>query len=48
VLQDASDVAIIFPLENIEWEYERFREFTLAVATRCSTILEMKPDHIAS
>lgn len=48
VLQDATDAAIIFPLQNIEWEYERFREFTLAVAAQCSTILKAKPDHTAS
>jgi hypothetical protein len=47
VVKDATDTAIIFPLENIEWEYERFREFTLAVAARCSALLAL-PDHTAS
>jgi hypothetical protein len=44
VIQDATDMAIIFPLQNIEWEYERFRAFTLAVAARCSKILNGRPD----
>jgi hypothetical protein len=48
VLQDATDTAIIFPLQNIEWEYERFREVALAAAARCSTILNARPDRPVS
>src|SRR5262245_20631618 len=44
VVQGGTDTAIVFPLENIEWEYGRFREFTLAVAARSSTILEARQD----
>jgi hypothetical protein len=40
----ATDTAIIFPLDNIEWEYERFRAFLLAVARRCAARLEARPD----
>ena len=45
LLPGATDTAIIFPLENIAWEYERFRGFILAVVTRCSTMLNARPDH---
>jgi hypothetical protein len=48
VLQDATDAAIIFPLQNIEWEYERFRELTLAVAARCSALLGARSDRHVS
>jgi len=44
VLQGATDTAILFPLENIEWEYERFRSFALAVVERCSALLSARPD----
>ena len=32
VIRGAVDMAIVFPLENIEWEYERFRRLMLGVA----------------
>jgi len=44
VIQGATDHAIIFPLENIEWEYERFRHFVLAVARKCMERLADLPD----
>jgi len=44
VIQGTTDSAIIFPLQNIEWEYERFRNFALAVTTKCSDRLEGRPD----
>jgi len=44
VIQGTTDSAIIFPLQNIEWEYERFRDFTLAVIAKCSDRLESRPD----
>ncbi len=44
VIHGATDSAIIFPLQNIEWEYERFRNFALAVTAKCSARLESRPD----
>ena len=44
VLQGATDTAILFPLDNIEWEYERFQSFALAVVARCSELLSARPD----
>jgi len=34
----------VFPLENIEWEYERFRRFVLGVAEKCRARLEARAD----
>jgi hypothetical protein len=44
VIPGATDMAIIFPLQNIEWEYEQFRRFALAVAQKCMARLETRPD----
>jgi hypothetical protein len=44
VIRGAVDMAIVFPLENIEWEYEQFRRLMLGVAGKCRARLEMRPD----
>lgn len=40
VIPGVTDTAILFPLENIEWEYEQFRRVVLGVARKCMTRLE--------
>jgi hypothetical protein len=44
VIRGATDLAIVFPLENIEWEYEQFRRFMLGVARKCRARLETRRD----
>lgn len=44
VIPGAADTALIFPLDNIEWEYERFRHFVLNVARKCMARLAVLPD----
>ncbi len=43
VIPDEQDPAIIFPLENIEWEYETFTSFVLAVVQKCMKRLASMP-----
>jgi len=40
VIAGVTDMAILFPLENIEWEYEQFRRFVLGVVQKCMTRLD--------
>jgi len=44
VIRGATDLAIVFPLENIEWEYEQFRRLVLGITGKCRARLEARPD----
>lgn len=43
-IQGETDHAIVFPLENIEWEYDRFKQFVLNVSQNCMARLDARPD----
>jgi hypothetical protein len=44
VLKGATDTTIFFPLDNVDWEYQRFRTFAVAVMEQCSKLLNARPD----